>query len=88
MEKFLLCKPTFFDVKYSINPWMSGEKVDLRLALQQWENLCKQITSLGGVDETINPVKDLYDMVFTANCGITSDPRGFVNTINYQRWYL
>ena len=69
MEAFLLCPPDYFDVQYSINPWMTGDGVDHKAAINQWNNLYRAITEAGGVVKTIDPVKGLPDMVFTANSG-------------------
>jgi N-dimethylarginine dimethylaminohydrolase len=70
METFLLCPPDYFSVEYSINPWMTGEKIDMSLVKRQWENLRVTIEHVGGNVKIIKPVKGLPDMVFAANSGI------------------
>ena len=70
MDSFLLCPPEHFVIDYCINPWMTGEKINLSLAISQWENLSNTIKALGGQVKTITPVKKFPDMVFTANAGI------------------
>jgi len=70
MQKtILLCPPVFYDVKYSINPWMRGEKVNHSLALQQWFQLKNVLSYLGIAIKEIDQHPDLPDMVFTANAG-------------------
>lgn len=65
---YLMCPPTFFDVTYSINPWMNVTKpVDPALALTQWERVRDLYRELGHRVSEMTPVKGLPDMVFTAN---------------------
>lgn len=65
---YLMCPPTFFDVTYSINPWMDVAKpVDTALAVTQWERLRDLYLELGHRVSELAPDRDLPDMVFTAN---------------------
>ncbi|GAA2463904.1 dimethylargininase [Winogradskya humida] len=67
-RRFLLCPPTYFDVTYSINPWMEPAKpTDGALALAQWERLRSLLIGLGHTAELIDPLPGLPDMVFAAN---------------------
>ncbi|MEW2614795.1 dimethylargininase [Streptomyces sp. NPDC047880] len=67
-RRLLMCRPSHFDVIYSINPWMHPEKpCDGGLALAQWEKLCELYTSLGHTVDVIDPIPGLPDMVFAAN---------------------
>lgn len=67
-RRLLMCAPRFFDVVYSINPWMNPRKPsDAALALLQWERLREVYLSLGHTVELIEPVPGLPDMVFAAN---------------------
>ena len=67
-RRFLMCRPTHFDVSYSINPWMQPSKpTDGDLAVVQWENLRRLYLGLGHRVEQIDPVPGLPDMVFAAN---------------------
>ena len=66
----LMCKPTFFDVDYQINPWMRQERpVNKARAQSQWQSLYQTIQRLGKID-LIEPQQGLPDMVFTANAGL------------------
>ena len=67
-----MCRPTFFDVEYEINPWMhTNNGVDKQLALTQWQKIYDIYTKdLGWQVELIDPVEGLPDMVFTANGGL------------------
>ena len=65
---FLLCPPTYFDVRYAINPWMDpGVGVDVDLAVAQWSALVASYREHGHRVELLEPVPGLPDMVFAAN---------------------
>ncbi|MCA1709223.1 MAG: amidinotransferase, partial [Actinobacteria bacterium] len=65
---YLMCPPTFFDVIYSINPWMEPNKpIDFDLTMAQWEHLHDLYLEFGHEVELIEPVEGLPDMVFSAN---------------------
>jgi N-dimethylarginine dimethylaminohydrolase len=68
-----MCKPTYFSVYYTINPWMTLEKpVYVSLAEQQWNDLYQRLKKYVDV-KLIDPVSDLPDFVFTANAGLVID---------------
>ncbi|MFE9421331.1 dimethylargininase [Kitasatospora sp. NPDC006697] len=67
-RRLLMCRPSHFEVCYSINPWMHPEKpVDNSLAVLQWERLRELYASLGHTVEVLDPLPGLPDMVFAAN---------------------
>ena len=67
-RSFLMCPPAFFDVTYSINPWMRpGQPVSADRAMRQWERLRQVYLDLGHAVEIVDPVPGLPDMVFAAN---------------------
>ncbi len=74
-KTILMCAPTFFDIEYEINPWMdTANKVDTKLAGKQWQKLQQTYTETLGWDvQLIDPVKNLPDMVFTANGALVID---------------
>ena len=84
METFLLCSPEFFQVDYSINPWMTGAPVNKKEALSQWDNLVKSIQDCGGSVKLISPVPGLPDMVFTANSGIVNGDTCVISTMKHK----
>ncbi|WP_410813489.1 dimethylarginine dimethylaminohydrolase family protein [Micromonospora sp. 067-2] len=70
---YLMCPPDYFEVSYSINPWMDPHAVvDEQAAHEQWRGLVETIREAGGLVETIPAVPQLPDMVFVANGGIVS----------------
>ncbi len=65
---YLMVRPTYFDVEYSINPWMDPKKpTDTELAIAQWEWLRGLYADLGHRVELLDPLPGLPDMVFAAN---------------------
>jgi N-dimethylarginine dimethylaminohydrolase len=71
---YLMCRPTYFEVSYAINPWMDPEvPVDPKLAMRQWEGLRDTYRRLGHTVSFIEPVRGLPDMVFAANGALVVD---------------
>jgi N-dimethylarginine dimethylaminohydrolase len=71
IDRLLLCPPTYYDIEYSINPWMNiRNKVDHANAERQWLALCERLAALGVRLEFIDPVPGLPDMTFAGDCGI------------------
>ena len=70
-DTILMCPPDFFTVDYVINPWMAGHKGSLNhdLVVSQWENLRDKLAQFADI-VTIEPRRELPDMVFTANAGV------------------
>ncbi|GJL77077.1 MAG: hypothetical protein NPINA01_00660 [Nitrospinaceae bacterium] len=70
-QRFLMCSPDYFEVHYSINPWMTGQigKVDTSLATRQWEDFFSTLTQFAEV-KLIKPQRHVPDLVFTANAGL------------------
>ncbi|MGW6917454.1 dimethylargininase [Kitasatospora sp. NPDC054939] len=78
-RRYLMCRPTHFDVVYSINPWMDPHKpVDTPRAVAQWEHLRRTYLDLGHTVETVDPRPGLPDMVFAANGATVVDGRALV----------
>src|SRR5690625_1206375 len=73
-RRYLMCRPSYFEVCYAINPWMDPTvRVDTALAVRQWENLVHAYRKLGHTVELLDPAPDLPDMVFTANGAFVLD---------------
>ncbi|MGQ0625938.1 MAG: dimethylargininase [Sporichthyaceae bacterium] len=71
---YLMCRPTYFEVSYAINPWMNPDvPVDLDLAMRQWEGLRDAYRRLGHTVSFIEPIPGLPDMVFAANGALVVD---------------
>jgi arginine dihydrolase len=71
-----MCRPTYFDVTYAINPWMNPDKpVDRDLAIEQWDGLRRLYSDHGHTVDLIEPIEGLPDMVFAANGATVVDDR-------------
>jgi N-dimethylarginine dimethylaminohydrolase len=67
----LMCPPTYFDVEYSINPWMDvNNPVDRDLALEQWWRLHDLLIDLGDKIDIVDAVPGLPDMTFAGDGGL------------------
>ncbi|TPQ19325.1 dimethylargininase [Streptomyces sporangiiformans] len=95
---YLMCRPTYFDVTYAINPWMNPDKpVDAALAAEQWDELRRLYLDHGHTVDLIDPVEGLPDMVFAANGATVVDDRVLVARFRhaeraaeapaYQEWF-
>jgi N-dimethylarginine dimethylaminohydrolase len=81
-----MCRPVYFDVVYSINPWMEpGKPTDTGLAMLQWDRLRRIYAGLGHRVELISPVPDLPDMVFAANAATVVDGRVLSARFRYSQ---
>src|SRR5262245_6456106 len=82
-----MCPPTYFDVTYSINPWMNpSEPVDGARAMAQWQWLLECFLELGHKVDLVDPVPGLPDMVFTANAATVIAGRVLVARFrNFER---
>lgn len=76
---YLMCRPTHFDVCYSINPWMDPTKPTATdVGLAQWKWLHDLFVDLGHRVELVEPEPGLPDMVFAANGAIAVDGKVLV----------
>jgi N-dimethylarginine dimethylaminohydrolase len=83
---YLMCRPTYFDVCYSINPWMDPAKpAAAELAFAQWDRLRKTLTGLGHRVEVLEPLPGLPDMVFAANGAIARGKDALVARFRYAQ---
>ncbi|ALE76830.1 amidinotransferase (plasmid) [Pseudonocardia sp. EC080625-04] len=78
-RRYLMCRPTYFDVTYSINPWMDPKRsVSTDLGIEQWKRLHDVFVTLGHDVELLEPRPGLPDMVFAANGATVCDGRALV----------
>jgi N-dimethylarginine dimethylaminohydrolase len=86
--RLLLCPPRHFAVTYSINPWMdprswAGDGHLHAEAERQWAALHDALVSAGAAVETIEPVADLPDLVFTANAAVVLDRKAVLSRFRH-----
>lgn len=85
-RRYLMCRPTYFDVVYTINPWMHPEvPVDHALVTSQWENLRATYLELGHDVEVIEGAPGLPDMVFAANGATVVDGKALAVSFHYEQ---
>ncbi len=79
-----MCPPTYFDIEYSINPYMDVEnKVDKKRARQQWDYAYEVLKSLQVEIEVIEPLPGLPDMTFAGDCGMVYGNRFIASNFRY-----
>lgn len=98
LRHYLMCEPTFFEVRYSINPWMDPSiPTSKHRTLSQWRTLHDVLVSLGHLVDLVEPVDGLPDMVYSANGGVVVDGRVLVGRFRhperkeespaYMKWF-
>lgn len=70
-QSLLMCSPDFFQVQYSINPWMidNAGKVNFPEAKRQWQDLYTLLQRFSKISLVV-PQPEVPDLVFTANAGL------------------
>jgi N-dimethylarginine dimethylaminohydrolase len=97
-RKLFVCPPTYFDVLYSINPWMDPSiPVDKALAWKQWSRFIGELESLGHRPTAIEPKAGCPDMVFLGDAGVILGDRFLCSRFrhaerapeseHYARWF-
>jgi N-dimethylarginine dimethylaminohydrolase len=73
---YLMCRPAYFEVCYSINPWMDPRRpTSSERGLAQWKYLHDLLVGLGHEVDLVEPVAGLPDMVYAANAATVIDGR-------------
>ncbi|MCZ4511389.1 amidinotransferase [Streptomyces sp. ActVer] len=81
-----MCEPTFFNVSYSINPWMNPSRpTSTERGLAQWKTLHDLLAELGHTVELVEPVAGLPDMVYSANGATVIGGRALVARFRYEQ---
>ncbi|WP_443073805.1 dimethylargininase [Streptomyces sp. NBC_01478] len=76
---YLMCRPRYFDVTYSINAWMDPDRpTSTQTGLAQWKRLFDILVGLGHDVRLIEPAPGLPDMVFAANGALVVDGKALV----------
>lgn len=83
---YLMVRPDFYDIEYTINPWMRGNlrRVDRALALEQWEFFYRNLTQAADV-QVLEPVEGLPDMVFAANGALVLNGKAVPAVFRYPQ---
>ena len=87
--RFLMCRPQYYAVSYSINPWMdpqgwAAEGSDLgEAAHREWAALHAALLDKGATIECVDPKPNLPDLVFTANAAIVLDGKALLSRFRH-----
>ena len=87
--RFLMCRPQYYAVSYSINPWMDPQRwaaqgSDLgEAAHREWAALHAALVDKGATIECVDPKPDLPDLVFTANAAIVLDGKALLSRFRH-----
>lgn len=82
--KILVCNPAFYDVTYSINPWMAPENgISASKAVSQWADLVRLLEHVGANVIHMSGRQNLPDIVFTANAGLHSKSGIILSNFKY-----
>src|SRR5665213_875491 len=86
-KKILMCPPTYFDIEYEINVWMSeSNQPSEETAISEWDKLYKIYTEqLGWEVQLIEPVKHLPDMVFATDCCLMVNGKALLSSFRYPQ---
>jgi N-dimethylarginine dimethylaminohydrolase len=85
-----MCQPQYFQVDYSINPWMHptdwrSQSIELlKKAQSGWNAMYQVFLSLGVSIQLVPPEEGLPDMVFTANAAVVLDKKVLLSRFRYQ----
>lgn len=78
-SRYLMCPPTYFAVRYRINPWMQPDRpVNGVRACVQWATLRRHLVAAGHDVDVVEPQPGLPDMVFAANGGLVVGDRALI----------
>ncbi|GMT06173.1 hypothetical protein PENTCL1PPCAC_28347, partial [Pristionchus entomophagus] len=82
VKKILMVRPTHFEVRYAINPWMDpvSKPVNRELAMTQWNTLKETIEEVGGVVQIMESenAPDWPDIVFAANAATVRGNKAYL----------
>ncbi|WP_203828691.1 dimethylargininase [Actinoplanes palleronii] len=83
---YLMCRPTHFEVVYSINPWMDPSRcASADAGLSQWKLLHDLLVDLGHTVDLIEPSPGLPDMVFAANGAVAVGGQALVARFRHEQ---
>ncbi|KAK5979903.1 Amidinotransferase [Trichostrongylus colubriformis] len=80
-KRILMCRPTHFQLSYSINPWMDMRRgVNRPKAMEQWEMLKTTLEGCGARVEVMEAdgADSFPDMVFSANAAVVKGNRAYL----------
>jgi len=74
MKRIIMCPPEYYNIEYSINPWMNTKnRVKKEKAFQQFQDLKNVFINNGVEVAELIPVEGLPDMIYATNSGYAED---------------
>lgn len=81
----VMCRPDFFGIEYSINPWMdTRQPANHAEAISQWNQLNAILKKLGAVIHDMEPVDGMPDLVFTANAAMIYHNKAIISRFHHK----
>ena len=84
IKEVLMCRPTFYSISYTINPWMIPGSENKNIAQIQWEKLLNTYLNLDIKVHVIDQIEGLPDMVFATDQGIVRGRKVFMSNFRYK----
>ena len=85
LPDFFMCSPDYYDVNYTINPWMSIlNSPNRNLARSQWLALYQLLESFNAKVEVVTPV-NCPDLVFIADAGIIHNNTFVISNFKFNQ---
>ena len=85
MTRTFLCPPTFYDVTYSINPFMDPSvKVDRVLAWRQWSRFVDALERVAWISCSSKPRDGCPDMGFLGDAGLVLGDRSLCSRFRHR----
>lgn len=84
IKEVLMCRPLYFSISYSINPWMKIGSEDKNMAQIQWQKLTRVYQDLGIRVNLIDQKPKIPDMVFSADQGIVVGKKVIMSNFRFR----
>lgn len=84
IKEVLMCKPLYYSISYTINPWMMPGSENKNVAYRQWERLVEIYEQLGIKINLIYQRPSLPDMVFATDQGVIQGKKIFMSSFRYK----
>lgn len=84
IKEVLMCRPLYYSISYTINPWMIPGSESKNLVQRQWEKLVGVYKQLGIKINLIDQKPNLPDMVFATDQGVIQGKKIFISNFRYK----
>ncbi len=84
IKEVLMCRPNFFSISYTINPWMKIGSENKNLAQIQWNNLYQTYLCLGIKVNILDQQPGYPDMVFATDQGVVYGKKVLMSNFRFK----